>query len=166
MKPHIEILARGVCVKDGKILLCHSRRTRHTYLPGGHVEFREGARASLVREVAEELGLASEAGRFLGAAEHTFRQRGERHCEINLVFELTIPGLAAARPPPSEEAYLDFRWVRIDALRRSTLEPFVLRRQLAAWLDPASRAERWSTTYKEKCGARNAERGIADAERD
>jgi len=62
----IEILARGVCVVDGRLLLCHTKGARNTYLPGGHVEFREKARETLRREVEEELGVKAKVGRFLG----------------------------------------------------------------------------------------------------
>jgi len=54
----IEIIARGVCVKGGKLLLCHSKGAPNTYLPGGHVEFCEDAKVALAREVVEERGSA------------------------------------------------------------------------------------------------------------
>ncbi|MDD4443198.1 MAG: NUDIX domain-containing protein, partial [Kiritimatiellae bacterium] len=57
----VEVIARGVCVVDGHILLCHGKRSALTYLPGGHIEFRETARQALEREIAEELGRASTA---------------------------------------------------------------------------------------------------------
>ena len=38
-KGEIEIMARGVCVLDGALLLCHSAGADNTYLPGGHIDF-------------------------------------------------------------------------------------------------------------------------------
>ena len=139
MKKHtIEILARGVCVVQGQLLLCHTRSASNTYLPGGHVEFREQARDALEREIAEEMGLRTKAGRFLGCVEHAFKQKGKWHAEINLVFELRIPGLTPATPPRSREEWIDFQWVPVMKLRPAKLEPAVLIRQLPLWLKATS----------------------------
>lgn len=130
----IEVIARGVCIVDDHILLCYGKRSALTYLPGGHIEFRETARQALEREIAEELGRASTAGRFLGCCEHTFLQNGEPHAEINLVFELTIPGLAPGAPVEAAEAWIGFRWQPLDELRAARMEPAVLCDALAVWL--------------------------------
>ena len=76
----IETIARGVCVMDGKVLLCRAKGGKSSYLPGGHIEFGETGRQALVREVKEELGVASSAGAFLGAAENYFMQ----HPDVNI----------------------------------------------------------------------------------
>ena len=52
----------GALIRNGRVLLCHRSETRDSYpgvwdLPGGHVEQGEDARAALVRELAEELGI-------------------------------------------------------------------------------------------------------------
>ena len=93
----IEVIARGVCVQDGKILLCRAKGGATTYLPGGHIEFGETGRQALVREVKEEIGVDAETGAFLGVVENAFQQHGKPHAEINLVYELKLPATTPAR---------------------------------------------------------------------
>ena len=80
-KGEIEIVARGVCVQGGRVLLCHTKGAKNTYLPGGHVDFGESAAASLKREIEEELGLKARVGRFLGAVEHIYYRKRKPQCE-------------------------------------------------------------------------------------
>ena len=132
-KHPIETLVRGVCVVQGQLLVCQSRGDANTYLPGGHVEFRELARVALEREIAEEMGRRAKAGRFLGCVEHVFRQAGRWHAEINVLFELRIPGLTPDAPPASCEDWITFGWVPLTKLRRAKLEPAVLLTELPRW---------------------------------
>ena len=53
-------LARGIVLRDGKVLLARAIGHQNTFLPGGHIEFGESAKDALKREVFEELGLACE----------------------------------------------------------------------------------------------------------
>ena len=103
----IETIARGVCLKEGRLLLCRAKSGATTYLPGGHIEFGETGRQALVREVKEELGLDAQTGKFLGVVENAFTQHGKPHAEINLVYELILPPDAeiAAR-----EDWIAFEW--------------------------------------------------------
>ena len=103
----IEIIARGVCVQEGKILLCKAKGGATTYLPGGHVEFGETGRQALVREVKEEMGVDAETGAFLGVVENAFEQHGKPHAEVNLVYELKVP---SATPARACEDWIEFEW--------------------------------------------------------
>jgi len=145
-KKLIETLVRGVCVKRGQLLVCQSKGAANTYLPGGHVEFGERAADSLEREIQEELGVASKTGAFLGAVEHTFLQKGKRHCEINLVFELDIADLDPRTDPPACEDWIAFRWVPVTRLGPYHLEPWPLRKLIPGWLRPTSATLRWAGT--------------------
>ena len=113
---NIETIARGVCLRDGHLLVCQPAKGGRCYLPGGHVEFGETARQALVREIKEELGQEASAGGFLAVTENTFDQAGERHCEVNLLFALDVPSLP---PPPAApqaaEPWIAFRWVPFGA---------------------------------------------------
>lgn len=144
----LEVLARGVFFNGEKILLCHTKGAGNTYLPGGHVEFGESVRSALAREVKEELGRRAVVGRFLGAVEHTFRQKGRRHCEINLVFEMKIHGLTASKVPVSRESYIEFCWVPQKDLHAARLEPAVLIRILGPWLHGSSQSGAWASNYR------------------
>ena len=119
----VEVIARGVCVQDGKILLCRAKGGATTYLPGGHIEFGETGRQALVREVREELGVDAETGAFLGVVENAFEQHGKPHAEINLVYELKLP---AATPPCAQEDWIEFEWR--DRARLDDLLPVAFRR--------------------------------------
>lgn len=118
----IETIARGIAIADGKILLCRAKGGSTSYLPGGHIEFGETGRSALVREIREELGVASSAGRFRGAVENSFLQHGKPHAEINLVYELAFEGSAPV-PPVAREDWIEFVWWPLDRLAEVKLLP-------------------------------------------
>jgi 8-oxo-dGTP diphosphatase len=130
----VEVIARGVCVVKKQILLCFGRKSGIAYLPGGHIDFGETARQALVREIQEELGCASQAGRFLGCCEHRFVQNGEEKAEINLVFELTVEGISPDKPLSATEDWIGFKWHPLDGLATARFEPARLGAVLSDWL--------------------------------
>ena len=125
MEKHIETIARGVCVKDGKVLLCYPKDRSYSYLPGGHIEFGETGREALVREMKEETGLDATAGDLLGVVESSFVQKGERHCEINLIYEMKVKvkGEGEQWNVPSCEDWICFDWVDCDKIDSANLLP-------------------------------------------
>lgn len=126
----IETIARGVCVRDGKLLLCRAKGGSTTYLPGGHIEFGETGRQALVREIREELGVEARAGAFLGAVENSFIQHGKPHAEINLVYAVEI----SEGELRSQEDWIEFEWCDLGRLDSANLLPSNFRR-LADWPD-------------------------------
>ncbi len=116
----IETIARGVCIQNGKVLLCRAKGGATTYLPGGHIEFGETGRQALVRELKEEMGVDATAGAFLGVVENQFRQHGRPHAEINLVYRLDIPEGAAA---VAREDWIAFEWRDLADLGAARLLP-------------------------------------------
>jgi len=143
----IEVLARGVCIADDHLLFCQSKGDDNTYLPGGHVEFEESARDALRREIREELGAQSSIGDFLGTVEHTFIQKGRRHCEVNLVFRFEVDELNPSRVPESLERKIGFGWIPLSELGSSPLEPACLRSLLPQWLTSATDSANWGSSY-------------------
>lgn len=119
---HIETIARGVCVKDGKVLLCYPKDRSYSYLPGGHIEFGETGREALVREMKEETGLDATAGELLGVVESSFVQKGEKHCEINLIYEMKVRGCEGAKVRSCED-WICFDWVGCDKIGSANLLP-------------------------------------------
>ena len=130
---HIETIARGVCIKDGKVLLCLPKDRSYSYLPGGHIEFGETGREALVREMKEETGLDATAGDLLGVIESSFVQKGEKHCEINLIYEMRVPVPVTSSSQvtsssdelrvESQEDWICFDWIDSDKLDAVNLLP-------------------------------------------
>ena len=128
----IESIARSVCIKDGKLLLCRAKGGKSTYLPGGHIEFGETGRVALVREVKEELGVDASVGVFLGTHENSFLQHGNPHAEINLIYELKLADGLDAGSLRSQEDWIEFIWQDLDDLDSVNLLPEAFRR-LSDW---------------------------------
>jgi len=124
----VETVARGVAIVDGKLLVCRSKGGKTSYLPGGHIEFGETGREALVREVKEELGVDSTAGRFMGVVENAFLQFGKPHAEINLVYELKLSEGADVANPKSREDWIEFAWLPLSQLDEGGLLPEAFRR--------------------------------------
>ena len=122
---HIETIARGVCIREGKVLLCYPKNRSYAYLPGGHIEFGETGREALVREMKEETGLDATAGELLGVVESSFVQKGVRHCEINLIYEMTLRSreLEESESVESQEDWICFDWVPFDKMDGVNLLP-------------------------------------------
>ncbi len=115
----VETVARGVCVRNGRVLLCRAKGGQSTYLPGGHIDFGETGREALVREIREELGVDSSATDFLGVVENRFEQNGKRHAEINLVYGLEL----ARTDAESQEDWISFEWCPLADLPKASLLP-------------------------------------------
>jgi len=132
----IENISRGICIVDGKVLLCRGKGLGSTYLPGGHIEFGETGREALVREMKEETGLVATAGAFVNVVENSFLQHDKRHCEINLVYEMTIEEgqrsevrgqTAEGSEIVSQEDWIGFEWCDVDKLDAANLLPVEMR---------------------------------------
>lgn len=118
----IETIARGVCVVDGKLLICRAKGAKTSYLPGGHIEFGETGRQALVREMKEETGRKVETGRFMGVVENSFLQHGKQHAEINLVYEMTLSD-GAGSSVAAQEDWIEFAWHPLSDIATANILP-------------------------------------------
>lgn len=143
-KNRVEVIARGLLVHNGRVLVCRNIKGDYTYLPGGHVEFGERASTALEREFLEETGLTARAGKMLLGSEQYFedpRAPGSAssparpptpHHEINLVFlvEQLGPSPTPPDPVPSVEKQIAFDWIDLAQLPETDLRPT----EIKAWL--------------------------------
>ena len=147
MTAAVEIIARAAITVERRLLLARKKDAAYTFLPGGHVEFGEPAETALARELQEELGVAVEIGRFLGAVEHAWTEAHERSHELSLVFAVTWPGLDSPAAVQSAEPHLEFIWQPKDQLAAGNLQPWVLCDVLPRWLE-ARTAGGWCSTLR------------------
>lgn len=127
MPTEFHLRVRAVIMQRGALLLAHKIGADNTYLPGGHVWPGEPLRASLERELREELGVDARAGAYLGAVEARWEEGAVRQHEINHIFDTRVTGLTPDRPPPSMEPHLEFLWSAIPDLDRHNLLPLPVR---------------------------------------
>ena len=120
----IETIARGVCVQNGRALLCRAKGGATTYLPGGHIEFGETGRQALAREMKEEMNVDATVGPLLGVVENSFIQHGKPRAEINLVYRMEVPPETAAE---AAEDWIDFEWCPLDNLDTANILPPVMK---------------------------------------
>lgn len=137
---HIEIIARGLLLHGGSVLLCRNIVGNYRYLPGGHIEPGESAREALARELHEEAGLRATVGPLLLVTEERFEQGGRPRHEINLVFHVeqaTAPDATLlldgdGEPPAvaSLEGDIAFDWIELASVHEAEVKPS----SAAAWL--------------------------------
>lgn len=127
----LRLAAYGVCIEDGRVLM--ARWTPRAYdvsnwtLPGGQVEYGEDPVDAVVREFAEETGLAVVADRLLGVDSRTIPtaerlNHGPDLHSVGIYYQVHVTG-GELRPEP-DQATADPSWIAIDAvpeLKRSSL---------------------------------------------
>jgi ADP-ribose pyrophosphatase YjhB (NUDIX family) len=119
--PRAEVAVGAVVRRGDEILLV--RRGRGTAvgqwaIPGGRVEFGEGLKAAVAREVREETGLDVTVGRFLGWAERMGDDPAPYHYVILDFAAEPVDPHATARPGDDAD---EVAWVRADELETYAL---------------------------------------------
>lgn len=141
------LLARAVVLRDGHVLLAHQKGAENTFLPGGHIEFGEGAAASLIREIREELGFTVKVTGYLGAVEAEWEDDAGQHYEINHVFSVDGVDLDVSVDPPSREEHLEFIWSPLDELEKRNLLPRPMVRLIVQFAG-GDRTAWWASTVE------------------
>ncbi len=124
----MHVRARGVCKKDGKILLAYFKEKDYYFLPGGHVELGESGASALERECMEEFSARITVSPTpIAILEHSYTHKEEIHHEINLIYEFEL--LSEIQ---NQTGHLDFLWVNdISTVRflPEVLLPFVKQKE-------------------------------------
>jgi len=123
MPKHIELIARGIIIRDQRLLVCVAIGG-YCYLPGGHIEFGESAEVALKRELVEECGQKIDVGDLLACHEHTFHATKSHH-ELNLTFRcrlLNPRAVIVSREPEVTFAWLDQRELKAADLRPAAMK--------------------------------------------
>jgi 8-oxo-dGTP diphosphatase len=117
-----DIVAAGIVIEGGKVLL--SRRKKGAHLeglwefPGGKVEAGEDPRAALLRELEEELGIATRIGEIVDV---TFHRYDDANKAVLLLF------FEAAReegsPEPRALDVAEVGWIGAGELDPSAFPP-------------------------------------------
>jgi 8-oxo-dGTP diphosphatase len=144
----IELITRGVLEHDGHILLVRQKGADYTFLPGGHINFRESAKSALIREIHEELGVSVRVGEFLGVIEHGWLNASDFHHELNLIFAIGSEKLSSDCIPISKESHLEFLWQPLNDLKSVNLKPIPLCELLPRWLKDGVKAN-WNSTLRD-----------------
>ena len=138
-KEKIHVLSRAVIIDQGNILLCKTLdlKINFYFLPGGHIENGESARASLLRELKEETGFDCQEKRFLGCLEYSFEPGRNSIChnhEYNFVFEAESKHLKSDKKIESPEKHIELIWEPIANLSELDLRAEPLKILIPKWL--------------------------------
>ena len=132
-KSHIHSIVRGFLVRGEEIILCRVRNAEWFFLPGGHIENGESARAALLRELCEEIGVSDyKITSFVGVCENIFPlEEGVAQHEINIVFKVDVPREIQVN---TKEDHIEFVSAAVNDLKDYKILPTTLKDGLLEWL--------------------------------
>ena len=129
-KNQFELCVRAIIKQRGKILVCWHKEKKYYFFPGGHIDFGETAEKALLRELKEELDIVVRKLSFIGIVENIYKERGEKHHEINLVFNV----LADKLKDKSLEDHIDFVFLNKKDFLKEKVLPIALQKNIIKWL--------------------------------
>jgi len=121
------VLARGIIIDDGYILVAKLKNGNNTFLPGGHLEFNENLKQALERELFEEIGIKGNIKEYIGCLEAKWMENNIYNQEINHIF--IINGINKNMNIKSKENHLEIYWLKIcdDEMEKENLLPYSMR---------------------------------------
>ena len=124
------VRATALIVKDNRLLVVEDEDSFYTI--GGAIQVDEATEDAVVREVREELGVASRAVQLAFIVENRFEQTGVHY--HNIEFHYLVDLLEDAPLTMQEEAKpLPCRWLALDDLHTVNLKPAFLKAALPEW---------------------------------
>ena len=113
----IETIVRGVCVKDGHLLVYQNTHFGYICLPGVHVAFWEPMTDALCREWNEEVGCDCAVKKFLNFFEERYEcSDGKRH-EYAFLYETACDVLEVRKPLKQREPHIALQWMSLSKFR-------------------------------------------------
>ncbi len=132
-----QLRAASVVIHDRHVLLHRLEGDTYWALPGGRVEPGEDTRATLVREMHEEMNELVEVDELLYVVENFFTHAGKLQHELGMYFKARLqpqsPLIDKLRTHWGSEGNrkLEFQWFACDQLDNMELHPSFLRTALA-----------------------------------
>lgn len=134
MSYHIRVSARGIVIKDNKILLNEFGGGQYYNIPGGGVEPGETVRQAVVRELFEETGLHITVGDLIYVLEYephkcSFSYGKTPH--ISMVFRCYAEDTQIKKPtipdqdPDNPDISCEAKWIEIDRLKDIEYVPYI-----------------------------------------
>lgn len=128
----IHNISRGLLMQGNEVVLCHTGEADWYFLPGGHIEEGESAKAALKRELQEELVEAEfKITSFVGACENVFSLDDGIQHEVNIVFEVNFgEGIEVS----ATEGHIEFVTVPKEKLSDYNVLPSSLHEGVLEWI--------------------------------
>ena len=124
------VRATALILQNRKLLVTKAKGKYYTI--GGAIQINESTEDAVVREVREELGVASKAGQLAFVVENRFEQDGVSY--HNIEFHYLVDLLEDAPLTMQEdEKMLPCEWIDLDKLKDISLVPTFLKTVLPDW---------------------------------
>ena len=124
------VRATALIVENGRLLVIEDKDGFYTI--GGALQVNGATEEAVVREVKEELGVASRAGQLAFIVENRFEQAGIHY--HNIEFHYLVDLLEDAPLVMQEDTkQLPCRWIALDDLHTVDLKPAFLKSALPEW---------------------------------